>query len=145
MISPSEVSAGNGFIDDERVITHGFKWRRNVFENTLSVVCDRRGLAMHETWRAIHFSAVDGAETLMSETDTEHGDLAGEMFDRIRGNAAIFDRFAGARGNDEMIRLERDQFIQRNLIVAEHTNLRAELAEVLNEVISKRVVIINKG
>ena len=45
------------------------------------VVFDGRGLAVHETRSAVHFAAVDGAEALMPEADSQHGDFAREVFD----------------------------------------------------------------
>jgi hypothetical protein len=102
----------DGFVNDERVIAHGFERRRDVFEDTLSVVSDGGGLAVHEARSAVHFAAVDSAEALMSEADAEHGDFAREVFDGFRRNAAIFDGFAWAWGDDEMVRLEGDQLVQ---------------------------------
>jgi hypothetical protein len=58
---------------------------RDVFEDALPVVSDGGGLAVHETRSALHFAAVDCAEALMSEADSEHGNFAREVFDRLRG------------------------------------------------------------
>ncbi len=92
---------------------------------------------MHEAWSAVHFAAVDGAEALMPKADAEHGDFAREVFDGFRRDAAIFEWLAWTRGNDEMVRLEGDEFVQRDLVVAVHANVRAKFAEVLDQVISK--------
>ena len=103
---------GDGFVDDQRVIAHGFKRRRDVFEDALSVVSDGRSLAVHQARSAVHFAAVDCAEALMSEADAEHGNFAREMFDGFGRDAAIFDRFAWTWGDDKMVRLEGDQLVQ---------------------------------
>ena len=107
---------GDGFIDDKRVIAHGFKRRRNIFEDALSVVSDGGSLAVHETRSAVHFAAVDCAETLMPEADAKHGDFAREVFDGFGRDAAIFDGFAWTWGDDKMVRLEGNQFIQSSLL-----------------------------
>jgi hypothetical protein len=92
---------------------------------------------MHETWSTIHFAAVDCAEALMSKANAEYGDFAREVFDGFGGYAAIFDGFAWTWGDYEMVRLEGDQLVQGNLIVAKDTNIRAEFTKVLDEVVGK--------
>src|SRR3970040_231772 len=73
----------DGFIDDERVITHALERRRDVFEDSLSIMIHRRSLAMHQTRCPIHFAAVDCAEALMPEADSQNWDLPSEMPDRV--------------------------------------------------------------
>ncbi len=41
------------------------------------------------------------------------------------------------------IGLEGDQLVQRDLVVAEDADVRAEFAEVLDEVVGERVVVID--
>ena len=81
----------------------------------------------------------------MSEADAEHGNFARKVFDGFGGNATIFDGFAWAWGDDEMVRLERDQLVQGDLVVAKDANVRAKFAEVLDEVVGEGVVVIDKG
>jgi hypothetical protein len=133
---------GDGFVYDKRVIAHPFEGRRYIFEDSLPIVIHFGCFAMHQARGTVHFAAVDGAETLMSETDSEHGDLSGEMSDRIRGNAVIFERFAGSRGDDEVGRVEGDELIHRDLVVAEDFDIRAKFAEVLDKVVGKGVVVV---
>ena len=98
---------------------------------------------MHETLGAIHFAAEDGPEGLVPETDTEHGNFAVKIFDGFGGDAVVFQGFAGSGGNDEVTRIERDELVHRDLVVAEYFDVRSEFAEVLDEVIRKRVVVID--
>ena len=79
----------------------------------------------------------------MSETDSEDGNFSVEIFDRIGGDAVVFDGFAWSWGDDEMRRVERDELIHRHLVVAEDANVRAEFAEVLDEVVGEGVVVVN--
>jgi hypothetical protein len=79
----------------------------------------------------------------MSETDSENGNPACEMFDGFGGNAAVFDGFAWAWRDDKVVGLEGDQLVQRDLVVAEDAYVRAEFAEVLDEVVGERVVVID--
>ena len=79
----------------------------------------------------------------MTETNTEHRDFAIEVFDGIRRDTTIFDGFAWTWRDDEMVRLECDQLVQGNLVIAKDANIRAEFAEVLDEVVGEGVVIID--
>src|SRR5688572_19109272 len=109
------------------MIAHAFEWRGDIFEDSLSIVVDGGGLAMHETRGAVHFATIDRAEALVPEADPKHRDFSGKVFDGFGRDAPILDRFAWARRDDEVIRLEGDQLIQGDLVVAKDANLRAEL------------------
>ncbi len=61
----------------------------------------------------------------------------------LRRDASIFQWFAGTRGNDEIGWIQLDQFFDIDLVIAKDANVRAEFAKILNEVISKGVVVIN--
>jgi hypothetical protein len=42
-----------------------------------------------------------------------------------------------------MVRLEGDQLVQGNLVIAKDANIRAKFAKVLNEVVGEGVVVID--
>ena len=92
---------------------------------------------MHEARSAVHFAAVDGAEALMPEADSQHRNFARKIFDGFGRNAAVFERFAWTWGDDEVVRFEGDEFVQRDLVVAVDADVRAEFAEVLHEVVGE--------
>src|ERR1041384_4168658 len=69
---------GDWFMDDQRVITHPFERRGNIFEDSLSIVMDRGSLSMHEACSSVDLAAIDRAETLVPEADSEHGGFPGE-------------------------------------------------------------------
>jgi len=98
---------------------------------------------VHETLGTVHFAAEDGAEGLMSETDTEYGNLAIEVFDGVGGNAVVFERFAWSWRDDEVRRIEGDELVHRDLVIAENFDVRAEFAEVLDEVVGEGVVVVD--
>jgi hypothetical protein len=79
----------------------------------------------------------------MPEADTEHGDFSVEVFDCVGGDAVIFERFAGTGGDNEMRWVERNKLVHRHLIIAEDFDVRAEFAEVLDEVVGEGVIIID--
>src|ERR1044071_6885151 len=103
-------------IDHEGVITHGFEWRRHALENTLPIVSHFGCLAVHQALGAVHFAAEHRAEGLVPEADAEHGDLAGEMLDGIRGDTIILDGFAWTRRYHQVRWVERDQLVHRDLV-----------------------------
>jgi hypothetical protein len=124
------------------VVSHGLEWRRDVLKDVLPVVVDKRGFAVHETRSTVYLTAIHRAEALMSEANPEHGNPACEMFYRISRDTVIFDGFAGPWGNDKVRRIKCDQIIKRDLIIAEDAYLRAELTEVLDEIIGEGVIVI---
>ncbi len=59
------------------------------------------------------------------------------MLDGISGDAIIFDGFAWSGRDDQVGGIERNKLIHRDLVIAEDANVRAEFAEILNQVIRK--------
>src|SRR5262245_31627589 len=106
------------------------------------MVEDARGLAMHDARRTIHLSAVDGPQTLMSQADTQDRNLAGKVTNGVVGDSAVVG-VARAGRDDQVTGGSCDKLIERYLIVAKDLNIRPQLAEVLDEVVGERVVIIN--
>ncbi len=125
------------FVDHQRVIAHGFEGRRDAIEDAVPVMDDAGGLAVHQARSAAHLAAEDRAQALMAQADSQHRDFAVEVFDRLGGDAVILDGFAGAGGDDQVIRFEGDQFVERDLVIAEDFDVCAQFAEVLDEVVGK--------
>ena len=100
---------------------------------------------MHQAGSPVHAAAIDGTEALVPETDAEHGDLSSEMFDSFWRNASVLDGFTRSRRDDQVVRLKRDQLIQRDLVVPEDADLRAQLAKVLDQVVSERVLVVDQS
>ena len=65
------------------------------------------------------------------------------MFDGIGGDAVVFERFAWTWGDDEVSWVEGDELIHRDLVIAEDFDIRAEFAEVLDEVVGEGVVVVD--
>src|SRR5713226_9841155 len=85
-------------------------------------------------------SAEGLAETLVAETHTEDRHLSAELLDRIVGDARIVGS-AGPWRDDDAVVLR--QLTDAHLVVAEDRRLHPELAEVLNEVVRERVVVVD--
>jgi hypothetical protein len=98
---------------------------------------------MHKTLSAVYFATVDSSQALMPETDSEHGDFSREVLDGFGRDSPILDRFARTWRDDKVVRLESDQIIERDLVIAKDTDIRSEFSKVLHEVIGERVIVID--
>ena len=76
----------------------------------------------------------------MAEAHAEDGDLAVELRDRLIGNSRIV-RCAGAGGDDHAVVTR--QVADAHLVVPKHSGLDAKLAEVLDQVVGERVVVVD--
>ena len=86
---------------------------------------------MHEFLGMNNFAAKSLTYTLMTEADSQYGDLAIiEFNERYR-----YPRLAGrarSGGNDDARGLQPRNFIRRNLIVTKHYHLFTQLAKILH-------------
>lgn len=97
---------------------------------------------MHEPLGADDIAAEDIADALMAETDTEQRDAPAELPDDLIADPGLFRR-AGTRGNADMIRFELRNLLDGHLIIAPDFHERPHLAEVLDEVVGKRIVVVD--
>src|ERR1700720_1067946 len=88
-----------------------------------------------------HPAAKRRTDGLMSETNTKDRYFAGEVPDQIDTDAGVL-RGAGARRNHDALRLHIFDVGDRDLVVAANLDRRPEFPEVLNQVIGKRIVIV---
>ena len=79
-------------------------------------------------------------DALVTEADAQDRDLAAEGADRIVGDAGIIWSSRPGRDHDAV---EPRQLVDRDLVVAEHGRLGAELRHVLDEVVGERVVVVD--
>src|SRR5919112_4147357 len=89
---------------------------------------------------AHHPSAVRGGERLVPEAHSEHRhSVLGVAADRVLGETCLLRR-ARARRHDHAVGAALEQLRQ---IVAHHLDVGPELAEVLDEVVGERVVVVD--
>src|SRR6185312_6804358 len=111
-------------------------------EDPLAVVEDLRRLAVHHARRPHHLAAKGLPDRLVPEADAQDGDLAGVGPDHVQADSGLVGG-AGA-GRDHQVRGRQGADVAgRDLVVADHPNLRTNLAEVLDQVVGERVVIID--
>ena len=129
------------FLDDERMIARGRHGHGKALEDGSVVVHDCAGLAMHEMSGANHASAEGFADRLMSEADSEHWDFSCEVADELDADACFMGR-AGPWRDDDLFRSHLLDLANRDLIVAANFDFCAQFAEVLDQVVGERIVIV---
>ena len=114
-------------------------------EDALPVVKDRRRLAVHDPFVPHHLAAEHVADALVAQADAERRHRFGEPPDQLVGDARLARR-ARTRRDDEVRGLQRGHLVRRDLVVANdaQVDVRVELAQALDEVISKGIVVVDE-
>ena len=102
---------------------------------------DLARLAVHEVPGANDLPAECGADGLMSKADTEERDTPGEMTDQLDADSSLI-RSARPRRNHDPLRFHSFNFSDCRLVVAANFDLGAQFSDVLNQVVSKRIVVV---
>src|SRR6185503_3863971 len=120
----------------EKLVFHSRK-------NRLAVMTDLRSFAMHQFRRADHASAKCLSDRLVTQTHAQQRYLSREPFDYVESDSSVVRR-PGSRRDDDAFRTQLIlDLIERDLIVPAHLDRLTKLAEILNEVVSKRVVVVD--
>src|SRR5579885_201976 len=128
--------------DDQRMVAHRVERTWNRFEDGLAVVEDRRGLAMHQARCADDPSAKRFADALMAEADAEDRQLRRKLTQDRHRDAGFFRRARAGRDHNR-VGSERARTSNVDRIVAPDDDFGSQLAEVLDEVVGKRVVVVD--
>src|ERR1700758_3602912 len=97
--------------------------------------------AVHDVLRPNDLSSKSLANRLMSQANAQYGHFPGEVADQLDADPGV-GRRARARRNHDALRAERLYFRDADLVVAAHLDLRPQLAQILHQVVGKRVVIV---
>ena len=98
---------------------------------------------MHHVRGAHDVATERGADALVAEAYAEHGYRAGaERADRVVGDAGIF-RAPRARRDEHRVGSERHHVVECRGVVTGDGWFGAELAQVLDEVVDERVVVVD--
>ena len=137
-----EALGERGALNEKRVVAGGGEALGEVFEHIGVLVKNGRGLAVHETVGAHDVAAEVVADGLVAEADAEDGFLTGEGLDHVERHARLGGR-AGAGRDEHAVGVKGERLGRRDLVVAEDALLHAQLAEVLDQVEGKGVVIVD--
>lgn len=135
-------AVGEGFFfDDERVVAGGGERIGHVLEEVFVVVPDGGRFAVHHAVVDNDVAAEGVADALVAQADAEDGDFAGEVFDDVVGEAG-FARGAGAGGDENAVGVEFFDAGEGDLVVAVDLHGNVHFAQVLDEVVGERIVVI---
>ena len=103
---------------------------------------DLAGFAVHQGFCMYGFSAESFTDGLMPQADAKNWNGPAEFLDNGDGNTGAC-RVTGTGGDDNCLRSKRLDFFQRDFIVSFHHNVRIKFANILIEVIRKRIVVVD--
>src|SRR5437588_4939478 len=129
-------------LDDERVVAARREAIFESLEDGLAVVTDFRGLAVDGRGAAHDSTAEDLSDGLMAEAHAEDGHVPGQRAYQLQRHARLVRRPRPRRDDDAVGSDFIFHFLNRHLVVAPHQDLRAQLAEILHEVVRERIVVV---
>src|SRR5438094_360511 len=103
---------------------------------------DTRRLSVHQLRRTDDACAVRLTNCLMAETHAENRSRLAELPDQIDGDAGVGWN-SGARRNDNRGRIQLSELVDGDLIVAPDLDCLPHLAQILDEIVCERVVVID--
>src|SRR5580692_5555155 len=129
-------------VDRQRVISTPANGARDPSKDAGAVVLDVRHFSVRDLRRRANAGAKDMGDRLVAQADAEDGNGGAEVPNDLEADP----RLGGpprARRKDEAFGALRRQSLDGRLVVLDDTRKVTELAEVLNEVVRKRVVVID--
>ena len=129
-------------VGDQRVVAAGDQRARQAGVDRPPVVLDLGVLAVDRL--ALHGAAAERLDQrLVAEADPQHRrPRLGEGADRLDRDAGL-GRRAGAGRDDEAVGAAPEQLVDRGAVVADHLDLRPQLAQVLDQVVGEAVVVVD--
>src|ERR1043166_1645192 len=112
-------------------------------KDSLSVMTHLRRFAVHQFRRANHFPTKRLTNRLVAEANSQQRDLSRQPPDQIERYACIVRSSRSWLNHDSLRSQVLLDLIDRDLIVSTHFDRRSKLAKVLNEVVSKRIVVVD--
>src|SRR4051812_41206370 len=134
--------AGQVLVDHEAVVAGHLERVRKPVEQPFAVVLDLRRLAVHR--HVPHDAPAERLpERLVAEADAKrrHAGLREATHGLDRDPGLV--RRAGAGRDDDAVVAPCEQLVDRRGVVADDVEVGAQLAQVLNEVIGERVVVVD--
>jgi hypothetical protein len=105
-------------------------------------VFDLRYLSVHQTPCSHDLTAKNITNALVTKADPEERNAGSKILDNLIADSRFLWR-AWTRGNANVVWLQFFDLIKRDAVIAVHLHVCTHLAEVLDEVISEGVVIVD--
>src|SRR4051812_11492573 len=102
---------------------------------------NRRSLPMHHSIIDDDLAAESMPNALMPQTDAENRNLAAKPSNHLVGQPTL-PRRAWPRRNQNPFRLQLLDAIERDFVIAMHLHRDVHLPQVLHQVVSERVVVV---
>ena len=103
---------------------------------------DAAGLAVHDLGGAHHFAAERLADGLMTQAHPQDGREARELLDQLETDARFGRRLGTGRDHNALGRQALD-FVERRPVISADLDFRAQLAQILDQVVGERVVVVD--
>src|SRR5919197_194480 len=133
---------GHVAVDHERVIAPDRQRRRQAGEDRAPVVLDRGRLAVNRDV-ADDLAAERLRQRLVAQADAQRGHARlGEAARHVDGDAGLVGR-AGAGRDHDAVEAVLEQLVGGRAVVAHYLEVAPQLAQVLNEVVGERVVVVD--
>ena len=129
------------FPHDQGVITRCRHRRTDPAKNRAAIMLNGARLAMHQRLCPHDLPAKSRADGLVSKAHAKHWYFPGKITDQIDAYPGIL-RGAWPGRNYDSLRAKRINLRNLDLVIPPHLDLRTQFAQVLNEVIGERIVVI---
>src|SRR6266849_395701 len=130
-------------LHNQRMISRCRKRICQLAKHSLAVVLNLAGLPVKKFGRADYFPAKRRTDRLVSQANTQNRKLPAQFLDKLHGNPCLLRRARPGRDHDAF-RLSLHNLLDGNLVVAMHLNLATQLAQILRQVVGKRVVVVQQ-
>src|SRR6266853_3352241 len=126
----------------KRMVAGRHEGARQSAKHAETKMADRRGFPVDDFPRMHDLAAESLADRLMAETHAQDRDPAGKLAYRGERDPG-FRGSAGPRRNDDACRYHRGDVPRRDLVVAEHPDLCAQLAQILHQIPGEGIVVVD--
>src|SRR3984893_3585273 len=112
-------------------------------QHALPIMVNLAGLAMNQWRSALYLPAKSRSNRLVPQAHAKNWKLPRQFLDQLHGNSRLLRR-AWTWRNHNPFRLFPLDIFNADLIVAMHFHLASQFAQILRQVVSKRVVVVEQ-
>src|SRR5579862_9037834 len=123
------------------MVAGGRHGHQQAAKDALVIVRHRAGFSVHQMRSAHDPAAKSCADGLMSQAHAQNRYFPGKVANDIDTDARIL-RSAWTGRDDDALRLHCFNLVNGNLIVSANVDPRAEFTQILDQVVSKRIVVV---